>query len=78
MSTYIHISLFIGVEKISSPEPALTKDSAFRATFFGIGPGDIKSPTENKGWFTSSQSSNHLFVIVKIIAIFSAKSLLFI
>ena len=52
----------IGVEKISSPEPALTKDSAFRATFFGIGPGDIKSPTENKGWFTSSQSSNHLLL----------------
>ena len=52
----------IGVEKIPSPEPALTKDSAFRATFFGIGPGDIKSPTENKGRFTSSQSSNHMLL----------------
>ena len=48
-----YFDLIAGIETSLSPEPVLNKDSAFRATFFGIGPGDLKSPMENKGGFTS-------------------------
>ena len=48
-----YFDLIAGIETSLSPEPVLNKDSAFRATFFGIGPGDLKIPMENKGGFAS-------------------------
>ena len=54
----------IGIETSLSPEPAFNKDSAFRATFFGISPGDFKIPVENKGRFNSSQSFTCFFSLL--------------